>query len=35
VVTPAGRFVTPIVRAFVERTVEALRATLGSSSRET
>ena len=32
VVTPAGRFVTPLVRAFVERAVEALRATLGSSS---
>ena len=32
VVTPAGRFVTPLVRAFVERAVEALRARLGSSS---
>lgn len=32
VVIPAGRFVTPIVRAFVERTVEALRATLDSST---
>jgi DNA-binding transcriptional LysR family regulator len=31
VVMPAGRFVTPIVRAFVERSVEALRATLESS----
>jgi DNA-binding transcriptional LysR family regulator len=30
VVTPAGRFVTPIVRAFVERAVEALREALGS-----
>lgn len=32
VVMPAGRFVTPIVRAFTERAVEALRATLGSSA---
>jgi DNA-binding transcriptional LysR family regulator len=32
VVIPAGRFVTPIVRAFVERAVEALRATLGSAA---
>jgi DNA-binding transcriptional LysR family regulator len=32
VVIPAGRFVTPMVRAFVERAVEALRATLGGSS---
>lgn len=31
VVIPAGRFVTPIVRAFVERAVEALRARLDSS----
>lgn len=30
VVTPAGRFVTPIVRAFVDATVEALRGTLAS-----
>lgn len=32
VVIPAGRFVTPIVRAFVERSVEALRSALGPSS---
>jgi DNA-binding transcriptional LysR family regulator len=32
VVTPAGRFVRPIVRAFVERAVEALRATLDSTA---
>lgn len=32
VVTPAGRFVTPIVRAFVDACVEALRRTLGASS---
>jgi hypothetical protein len=32
VVIPAGRFVTPIVRAFAERAVEALRATLGSAA---
>lgn len=31
VVIPAGRFVTPIVRAFVERASEALRARLDSS----
>jgi DNA-binding transcriptional LysR family regulator len=31
VVIPAGRFVTPIVRAFVERAVEALRATLDAT----
>lgn len=31
VVIPAGRFVTPIVRAFVERAVEGLRAVLESS----
>lgn len=31
VVIPAGRFVTPIVRAFVERSVEALRSALGPS----
>jgi DNA-binding transcriptional LysR family regulator len=30
VVIPAGRFVTPIVRAFVDRAVDALRTTLGS-----
>jgi DNA-binding transcriptional LysR family regulator len=30
VVTPAGRFVTPLVRAFVDATVEALRAAFGS-----
>lgn len=30
VVLPSGRFVTPLVRAFVERSVEALRATLQS-----
>jgi DNA-binding transcriptional LysR family regulator len=30
VVIPAGRYVTPIVRAFVERAVEALRAMLAS-----
>jgi DNA-binding transcriptional LysR family regulator len=30
VVIPAGRFVTPLARAFVEQAVEALRATLGS-----
>jgi DNA-binding transcriptional LysR family regulator len=28
VVTPAGRFVTPVVRAFVERAAEALRSAL-------
>jgi DNA-binding transcriptional LysR family regulator len=33
VITPAGRFVTPIVRAFVDASVEALRRTLGSSTR--
>ena len=32
VVTPAGRFVTPIVRAFVDASAEALRRTLGSSA---
>lgn len=32
VVTAAGRFVTPLVRAFVERAVEVLRATLGGSA---
>jgi DNA-binding transcriptional LysR family regulator len=31
VLIPAGRFVTPLVRAFVERAVEALRATLEPS----
>ncbi|WP_242346356.1 LysR substrate-binding domain-containing protein [Anaeromyxobacter terrae] len=30
VVIPAGRFVTPLVRAFVDRAVEALRVTLGA-----
>ncbi len=30
VVIPSGRFVTPTVRAFVDRCAEALRATLGS-----
>jgi DNA-binding transcriptional LysR family regulator len=32
VVTPAGRFVTPIVRAFVDASAEALRRALGSSN---
>lgn len=31
VVIPAGRFVTPLVRAFVDRCVEALRTTLRAS----
>lgn len=35
VVIPAGRFVTPTVRAFVDRAVEALRATLEATSRAT
>jgi DNA-binding transcriptional LysR family regulator len=30
VVIPAGRFVTPVVRAFVDRAAEALRASLGA-----
>jgi DNA-binding transcriptional LysR family regulator len=32
VVTPAGRFVTPIVRAFVDASVETLRKALGALS---
>ncbi len=32
VVIPAGRFVTPLVRAFVERAVEGLRAELGAAA---
>lgn len=32
VVIPAGRFVTPLVRAFVERAVERLRAELGAAA---
>lgn len=32
VVTPAGRFMTPVVRAFVDASVEALRRSLGASA---
>ena len=32
VVTPAGRFVTPLVRAFVDRAVEGLRAKLSAAA---